>query len=36
MKEERELLLEEVRKWIASMEYVCRSPEVMALGFPAT
>lgn len=28
---ERELLLEEVRDWIASMDYVCRSPEVMEL-----
>jgi hypothetical protein len=28
---ERELLFEEVREWIGSMEYVCHSPEVMEL-----
>jgi hypothetical protein len=28
---EQELLLEEVRDWIANMDYVCRSQEVMKL-----
>lgn len=28
---ERELLLKEVREWIARMESVCQSPEVIAL-----
>ena len=28
---ERELLFEEVREWIGSMECVCRSPAVMEL-----
>jgi hypothetical protein len=31
MEEQQELLLEEAKEWIASMEHVCRSPEVMEL-----